>query len=66
MNAPNSGGYTNYSRTVRIGMASAKRRFMNKTFNDLKEWTLVWGSFALFAAFEIALIYGFLKLTGTV
>ena len=47
-------------------MAGAKRGPMNKTFNDFKEWVLVWGSFALFAAFEIALIYGFLKLTGTV
>ena len=63
---PNTGGITNFPRMVRIGMASAKRGFMNKTFNDLKEWALVWGSFAIFAAVEIALVYGFLKLSGTV
>lgn len=39
---------------------------MNKTFQEIKEWALVWGSFALFAAFEVAMVYGFLRLTGAV
>lgn len=47
-------------------MGGAKIGFMNKTFHDIKELFLVWGSFALFVAFEVAMVYGFLKLTGAV
>lgn len=53
-------------KKFRIGMGDADKRSMNKTFHDIKEWALIWGSFALFVAFEVAMVYGFLKWTGTV
>lgn len=48
------------------GMAVAKVRGMKRFLEGLKDITVTWGSFCLFVVVEVALIYGFFKLTGVV
>ncbi len=45
-------------------MAVARKDGMKTAWKDLKEWLVMWSSFALFVAFQATFIYGMFHFFG--
>lgn len=46
------------------GTRVARKISMKTAWNDLKQWMLMWGSFAAFVGFQAAFIYGLFNFFG--